>query len=99
MRIGFHRGEIVDPDHLDVLAIGFGDGAQHVAANAPKAVDGDTNCHARLLRSPSSAPLRRKARFGWAQQVNQYLCGAVPSLLSLSNAALATASAVMPKCL
>ena len=45
MRVGFDRAEIVDADHLDVLAAGFGDGAQDVAADAAKSVDGDPNCH------------------------------------------------------
>src|SRR6516225_9789626 len=45
MCIGLHRSEVVDADHLDVLAIVLGDGAQHVAADAAKAVDGDPNCH------------------------------------------------------
>src|SRR6516162_3488183 len=45
MRVGLHRGEIVDPDDLDVLAIGFGDRAQHVAADAAKTVDGNANPH------------------------------------------------------
>ena len=43
MRIGFDRREIVDGDDLDVLAVCLGDGAQHVAADAAKSVDGDTN--------------------------------------------------------
>ena len=43
MGIGFDRSEIVDGDDLDVLAPGFGDRAQHVAADATEAVDGDPN--------------------------------------------------------
>ena len=43
MRIGFDRREIVDGDDLDVPAVCFGDGAEHVAADAPEPVDGDTN--------------------------------------------------------
>ena len=43
MRIGLDRGEIVDGHDLDVLAVRFGDGAQHVAADTAKPVDGDTN--------------------------------------------------------
>ena len=35
--------EIVDGDHLDVLALGLDDGAQHVAADAAKSVDGNPN--------------------------------------------------------
>ena len=43
MRIGLDRREIVDGDDLDIAAVCFGDGAQHVAADAPEPVDGDTN--------------------------------------------------------
>ena len=35
MRIGFHRGEIVDPDDLDVFAIGFDNGAVTKETSAP----------------------------------------------------------------
>src|SRR5262249_2616782 len=51
MRIGLDRGEIVDADDLDIGAPRFGDGTQHVAADAAEPVDADTNCHSRLLRS------------------------------------------------
>ena len=34
MGVGLDRAEIVDADDLDVLAAGFDDGAQHVAADA-----------------------------------------------------------------
>src|SRR5258708_23220471 len=57
MGIGFDRAEIVDGDHLDVLAIGFGDGAQDVAADAAKPVDGNAYCHmnhSRLARSAAA---------------------------------------------
>jgi hypothetical protein len=43
MRIGFDRREIVDGDDLDVCAVSFGDGAQHVTTDPPEPVDGDTN--------------------------------------------------------
>jgi hypothetical protein len=43
MRIGFDRREIVDGNDLDVVAVRFGDGAQHVATDATEPVDGDTN--------------------------------------------------------
>ena len=49
MRIGFDRPEVVDGDHLDVAAAGFGDGPQHVAADAAKPVDCDPDCHIVLL--------------------------------------------------
>ena len=34
VRVGLDRAEIVDGDDLDVLALGFSDGAQDVAADA-----------------------------------------------------------------
>ena len=43
MRIGLDRREIVDGDDLDVPAVCFDDGAQHVAADAAESVDGDAN--------------------------------------------------------
>ncbi len=39
MRIGFHRPKIVHRDNLDVLAAGFNDPAQNVAANTSKSVN------------------------------------------------------------
>ena len=47
MGVGLDRAEIVDADHFDVLAAGFGNGAQHIAADAAKPVDRDPDCHAR----------------------------------------------------
>ena len=49
MGVGLDRAEVVDADHLDVLAAGLGDGAQHVAADAAKPVDCDPDCHLVLL--------------------------------------------------
>ena len=43
MRVGFDRTKIVEGHDLDVLAAGFHDGAQDVAADAAKPVDGDAN--------------------------------------------------------
>ena len=43
MRVGLGRREIVDGDDRDVVALGLDDGAQHVAADAAEAVDGDAN--------------------------------------------------------
>ena len=34
--IGLDRAEIVDADHLDVLALALNDGAQHIAPDATK---------------------------------------------------------------
>ena len=45
MRVGLDRAEIVDADDLDVVAAGFDDGAQHVAADAAESVDGNANRH------------------------------------------------------
>ena len=45
MGVGLDRAEVVDPDHFDVLAAGFGDGAKHIAADAAKPVDCDPDCH------------------------------------------------------
>ena len=47
MRIGFDRAEIVDGNDFDIGTTGFDDGAQDVAADAAKAIDGDANCHVR----------------------------------------------------
>ena len=41
MRVGLDRPEIVDADDLDILAPAFGDRAQHKAADAAEAVDGN----------------------------------------------------------
>ena len=45
MRVGLDRAEIVDGDHLDVLAARFGYGAHDVAADAAEAIDGDAYRH------------------------------------------------------
>ena len=50
MRVGFDRAEIVDAHHLDVRAAAFGDGAQDIAADAAKPVDGNPDCHDRNSR-------------------------------------------------
>ena len=49
MRIGFDRAQIVDRDDIDILAAGFDDGAQDIAADAAKSVDCDANRHGILL--------------------------------------------------
>ncbi len=48
MGVGLDRAEVVDADHLDVLAAGFGDGPKHIAADAAKPVDCDPDCHSRF---------------------------------------------------
>ena len=45
MRVGFHRTEVIDGNHLDIGAAGFDDGTQDVAADAAKAIDGDFYGH------------------------------------------------------
>src|SRR4029077_16408319 len=49
VRIGLDRREVVDGDDLDIPASGFDDRAQREAADATKAIDGDTNGHCWLL--------------------------------------------------
>jgi len=45
MRVGLDWAEVVDGDDLDVVAIGLVNGPQHVAADAAKSVDRDSDCH------------------------------------------------------
>ena len=45
--IGLDRAEIVDGHDLDIGTAGFDDGAQDIAADAAKTVDGDADCHIR----------------------------------------------------
>ena len=47
MGVGLDRAEIVDADDFDVVAAGLDDGAQHVAADAAEAVDGNPDGHVR----------------------------------------------------
>ena len=84
--IGFHRSEVVDGDNLDVLAVGFGDGAQDIAADAAESVNGNAYCHKSRSRLVQSAA----ARCTTTHIVISYI---FPSLVS---AACATASAVIP---
>ena len=51
MRVGFDRAQIVDADHFDILAAGFGDGAQDVAADAAEPVNGNADSHFSRSRS------------------------------------------------
>ena len=50
MRVGLDRAEVVDGDDVDVLAAGFVDRAQDVAADAAKSVDGNSDGHFSLPR-------------------------------------------------
>ena len=46
MGVGLHRSEVVDGDNVEVLAARLINGADNVAADAAKAVDGDAGfCH------------------------------------------------------
>ena len=54
--VGLDRSEVVDADHLDILAAGLGDSAQHVAADAAKPVDCDPDCHACSPLMPEPSP-------------------------------------------
>src|SRR5690606_28018684 len=45
MRVGFHGTQIIDRDHVDILAAGFMNGAHDVAADAAKSVDGYPDSH------------------------------------------------------
>ena len=49
MGVGLDRAEIVDGDDLDVVASGFVNGAQDIAANTAKSVDRDPDCHIVVL--------------------------------------------------
>jgi hypothetical protein len=48
VRVDLGRAEIIDADHLHVVAPRFHDSAQHQAADAPKTVDADTYRHSPL---------------------------------------------------
>jgi len=56
MRVGFHRAQIIDRHHLNIGAVRFDDGAQNVASNAAKAIDGYFYGHAAV---PFFKPLLR----------------------------------------
>jgi hypothetical protein len=43
MRIGFNRGEVVNGDDFNVVAVRLDDGAQNIAADAAKSVNGNAN--------------------------------------------------------
>ena len=45
MRVGLDWPEIVDADHLDVVAARFGNGTQNIAADAAEPVDGNADGH------------------------------------------------------
>ena len=74
MRVGFHRPQIVDRDHLNIGATGFDDRAQDIAADPSESVDGNFDGHGGLfsLVRPLGAlialttPNRRKLQPGMA---------------------------------
>ena len=45
VRVGLDRSEIVDGEDFDILAVRLDGGAQNVAADAAKSVDGNANRH------------------------------------------------------
>jgi hypothetical protein len=45
MRVCFHRPQIIDRNHRDICASRFYDGAQNIAANPTKPVDGYFDDH------------------------------------------------------
>ena len=51
MRVGLDRGEIVDGDDVDVVALGFDDRAQDIATDTAETINGNANGH---YRSPYS---------------------------------------------
>ena len=88
MRIGLDRAEVVDGNDFDVGAAGLDDGAQHVAADAAKTVDGNFHSHFGSLPMDELCEVRRgRGAAPWGNQA------------SLASAAATTASGVMPKCL
>ncbi len=54
VRIGLDRRQIVYGDDFDIVAVGFDDGTQNIAADAAKPVDGNANRHL-ISRSPFAA--------------------------------------------
>ena len=79
MRVRLDRAEIVDRHDLDVLAAGFVDGAQHVAADASEPIDGNLDRHglnpssvrAPDVRSPCKAQIGAEEPLGktWGQDL------------------------------
>ena len=63
VRIGFDRREIVDGDDFDVGALGLGDGAQDIAADAAEPIDGnaDRHCSRSRLIQPVMAAIGHDA--------------------------------------
>jgi hypothetical protein len=45
MGVGLDRPQIVQRHNLDIGPPGLDDGPQHIAPDAPKAVDRDLHCH------------------------------------------------------
>src|SRR5207247_4401033 len=67
MGVGLDRAEIVDADHLDILAAGFRDGPQDIAADAAKSVDRYPDCHARFSSNRRCRPRGAVPR-GWLRR-------------------------------
>ena len=45
MRVGFNRAEIIQSDDLNIGASGFDDGAQNIAADPSKTINGNFYSH------------------------------------------------------
>ena len=93
MRIGLDRRQIVYGDDFDVVTVRFDDGAQNIAADAAKPVDGDANRHSYL---PVSLRRQPEMRGGDFYMSYSYLV-ILYDFPNRTNAASATFSAVMPK--
>src|SRR5207244_5249908 len=62
MRIGLRRGQVIDGDDSDILAITLENRAQHHATDAAKSIDGNPYCHYRLLLASNAVPRRPSPR-------------------------------------
>ena len=72
MGVGLDRSEIVDGDDFDIVAPGLDGGAQNVAADAAKSVDGYANRH---TRAPALSELFSTKR---ASAASATLSGVMP---------------------
>ena len=91
VRVGLDRSEIVDGDDFDIVAVGLDDGAQDIAADAAKAVNGNANGHISLpgLLPLLILPRERKGGEGQRHPLCNY--GSMTFLIE-PNAACATFS-------
>src|SRR4030088_827600 len=104
MGVGLDRAEVVDTDHLDILAAGLGNSPEHIAADAAKPIDCDPDCH-----STSPQRFKHPAVCGQIGRFNALNIQALQSAIipfrrryfafSRFDTASTTAPDVMPKCL